>query len=112
MGMIVYVYRAGRGGDSTNGGISSQVDALTVVNVDGPFDPDVDRPAVLLKEGPYNTARLVPAEKVGANYDEVPGWYMYGGNAASTSDSRWSRAIEEMFGAKFDFVKIFDRIEA
>lgn len=118
MGLKVRVYRAGGMGDSTLGGISSCYDRLTVVNVDGPFDPSEDAPAVILTTGPMNTVRLIPAvfndlSKQWEGVDTAHGeWVMYGGNAASTSDSRWSRAVKDLVGVASDFVKIFDRVEA
>ena len=110
MGLTVSVYRnADSNTDCTNGGLSSKVTSLTIVNVDGPFDPSERSPAVVLVEGPYNTARLVPADLHEANE-----WVMYGGNIGVTSDSRLGEAVAKITGKKFDdgIVKIFDRVES
>jgi hypothetical protein len=110
MGLIVGVYRNPLG-DFTGSGISGRHLKLTVVNVDGPFDPTPDAPAVALLDGPLGTKRIVPV--LGDN-DE--GWQMVepdgycgpmmGGNYAATSDGRWSRAVG-FYGA----VAIHDRYE-
>jgi len=106
MGLRVNVYRAA-GRDCTNGGVSSKYDTLTVVNADGPFDPSDDAPAAKLLIGPYDTIRLVPVE-----LDEQNVWVMFGGNLASTSDSRFGEAIEKLGGDRFAAaVNIFDRVE-
>lgn len=104
MGMLVHVLRNSLG-DCTANGVSSKVKSLCVVNVDGPFDPDETHPAVELVEGPNNTARLVPVA-------DKEKWVMFGGNYATTSDSRFGKNTFEMFGYPIDAVKIFDRIEA
>lgn len=114
MGLIVSVYRNAEKGmqaDFTAGGLSSRYGALTVVNVDGPFDPTPERPAVALVDGPLGTKRLVPV--LGSDEE---GWQMVqpqghvgpmmGGNYAGTSDSRWGRAVG-FYGA----VAIHDRYE-
>ena len=108
MGLIVNVYTDKSGTDCTNGGVSSKVNSLTVINVDGPFEPTEDRPAVVLAIGPYNTARLIPADLHEANE-----WVMYGGNIGVTSDSRFGEAVGKLTGRKFadGIVKIFDRVE-
>lgn len=106
MGLRVSVYRSSLG-DCTNGGVSSKYDNLTVVNADGPFDPSEDAPAAKLVVGPYDTIRLVPVDLL-----ETNAWVMFGGNLASTSDSRFGEAIEKLGGDRFAAaVKIFDRVE-
>jgi len=95
--------------DCTNGGMSSKATTLLVENVEGPFEPEdySEYPVVVLETGPYDTARIVLKEFVDAKK-----WYMFGGNYAGTSDSRFNKAVEEITGAKgIDIVKIFDRIE-
>lgn len=94
MGLIVHVYRSAEPDCSLNG-ISAQVDLLTVVNVSGPFEPTADRPAVLLIDhpaGPQYGQLIVPAVKDGESWVPVriPGTNRtFGGNYATTSDSRW-----------------------
>lgn len=105
MGMIVYVYRDTLG-DCTNGGISGTFDKLCVTNVDGPFEPGPGIPAVVLKPGniPNALPKLVPEE-------DQEHWVMFGGNYASTSDSRFSEAVKRMCGVYASIVPIHDRIE-
>lgn len=107
MGMIVHVFR-GSLGDCTAGGVSSKVNELTVVNVDGPFEPTDERPAAVLKDGHLpGTCRLVPVA-----VDLPKKWLMFGGNYASTSDSRWHRAVDKICGSRQSgAVSIHDRVE-
>jgi hypothetical protein len=102
MGMIVYVYRDADGSDCTAGGISSKFNKLTIINVDGPFDPTPDAPAVVLENGPLNSMRIVPVFK-----PEGAVGPMFGGNYAASSDSRVRDAIG-FYGA----VAIHDRFES
>lgn len=105
MGLIVNVYRNSSGYDCTANGASSKVDSFTVVNVDGPFEPTPERPAMILQEGYVRgSVQLVPEALV----NKRP---MFGGNYAGTSDSRFSRAVGELLGVRMDIVGIFDRVE-
>lgn len=109
MGLIVNVYRnANDDSDCTNDGLSSRFTSLTVVNVAGPFEPTGEAPAVMLVSGPYDTARLFPADLV-----ESDTWVTFGGNIGVTSDSRFGHAISKITGKEFEngIVKIFDRVE-
>ncbi len=109
MGLLISVYRdANTSYDCTNGGVSSKFTQLCVTNIEGPFEPSEDVPAVRLVEGPFNSVRLVPEE-----LHITKTWVMYGGNIGVTSDSRFSDAIAKMTGRKFadGIVKIFDRVE-
>lgn len=101
MGLIVSVYRdSGSRMDCTNGGVSGRVTSLTVVNVEGPFEPTDDRPAVMIIDGPRAGSApnpiLVNAVKVAGVWmpDRPNGMIgpMFGGNYGATSDSRFSRA--------------------
>ena len=66
MGLIANIYR-GRFGDCSNGGLSSRVNEVTLVNVEGPFEPTEDRPAAMLLNGhARGTVRVVPAVEVKA----------------------------------------------
>lgn len=113
MGLYVDVFTNGRG-DCTNGGVSSRFRELCVVNVDGPFDPKPDAPAVALVDGPSGTKRVVvvmdcaePGEE--REWQQVtPGGSrpMFGGNYAASSDGRWTREVG-FYGA----VAIHDRFE-
>jgi hypothetical protein len=108
MGIIVSVYRnAEMSGDCTNGGPSSKVTRFCVTNVSGPFDPSADAPAAILEKGPLESVRLVPQ-----SIKDSGRWYMFGGNCALTSDSRFSDTIEKLLGHRFyGAVKIHDRVE-
>jgi len=107
MGLTVQVYRDNLG-DCTNGGASSTVDAVCVINMDGPFNPSADRPAFELIPGAFpGTAVLVPADRP----DGMIG-PMFGGNMGYSSDSRFSRAVEKMTGHRFyGALPIHDRFE-
>jgi hypothetical protein len=110
MSMPIDVYRsAARGGyDCTNGGVSSRFTRLTVVNVEGPFEPDADAPAVVLEQHVRGCLRLAPVDAV---YER--GAIMFGGNYGHTSDSRFARKCEALLGHRFyGAVAIHDRIEA
>ena len=96
MGLIVDIYRSDyRSPINVFDGVKS----VTVVNVDGPFEPAPDRPAAWLEQrrsGPV----LVPY------LDGAPMTYVaHGGSYAATSDSRWAQAIHPLYGA----VPIHDR---
>jgi hypothetical protein len=106
MGLIVDVYRDS-GPDCTANGVSKHFNRLLVVNVDGPFEGH-DMPRVVLKRGNLaGTVKLVPETA-----DDAGDWVMFGGNFAGTSDSRFSRAVEEIAGSRQpNIVPIHDRIE-
>ncbi len=107
MGLRVYVYKNPLG-DCTNRGISSKVTQLTLVNVDGPFDPAPDAPAAVLLKNHYETLRIVPA---GDDGQAAKGWFMHGGNIADSSDSRFSEACIKLLGHRYGAVDIHDRQE-
>ena len=117
MGLIVDVYRSFRENDDflevtdcTNGGITNietGVHKLTLVNVDGPFDPTPTRPAARLLPGMDGCAKIVPEREFTGHI-----WTMFGGNYAGTSDSRFTEAVEKITGARFyGAVPIHDRVE-
>ena len=106
MGLLVNVYKNGKY-DCTNGGVSSRdIKGLCLTNVDGPFDPSDDCPAVKLVKGNLpGTVKIVPEELEGK-------WTMMGGNYAATSDSRFSEACEKITGSRFyGAVPVHDRFE-
>lgn len=101
MGLIIDVYRTGRG-DCTGGGVSAKHQELTVVNVDGPFDPNDDRPAVALIDGHRAGDKIVVRVINCADDGDEPEWQqftpggvgpMFGGNYAGSSDGRWCREV-------------------
>lgn len=110
MGLLVDLYRDVDGVDCTNGGVSSRnIKGFCVTNIEGPFEPCSEYPSAKLIKNEYthgNTATIVPEEVE----DE---WTMFGGNFASSCDSRFSRAVGEIFGT-FSFhgaIPIHDRVE-
>ena len=86
MGLHADIYESKAYGNSSNNGISARFKAVTIVNIDGPFEPSDDAPAVELKwrgDYPY----LVLAEKpAGAGVGP-----MAGGAFVYSSDSRFRR---------------------
>lgn len=113
MGMIISVYRDADEHDCTNNGISSRFKRFVAVNVEGPFEPKVDMPAVILDKHYKQHLRIVPAVKdaTGNWVKDTTKWYMFGGNFASTSDSRWNDAIERLCGYRHSAIDIHDRVE-
>lgn len=109
MGLLISIYRAASATrnaiDCTNGGVSAKGDNLCVVNIEGPFRPGPDVPAVTLESHVRGALRLVPVER-GSRH------VMFGGNYGATSDGRFSRKCEELLGhAFYGAVPIHDRIE-
>jgi hypothetical protein len=116
MGILVSVYRsADIGYNCTLNGVSSQFNRLCVVNVDGPFEPTADCPAVLLESHHPGCVRLVPAaetEQFKGVYLKLKGHASAGGNFGSTSDSRFAAKCEELAQVQFyGAVAIHDRYE-
>lgn len=127
MGLTVGIYKNGT--DCSNGGLSSRVKELTLVNVDGPFEPTEERPAALLVPGTLpGIARVVPAAEVTghgaaveyhgkwapllADGDKTMGPSM-GGCYVASADSRFVEAVEEITGARFyGAVPLHDRFES
>lgn len=95
MGLIVDIYRADYRSDLC---IFKDVKRITVVNVDGPFDPTPDAPAAWLTErtGYYPNPIIIPVGEDGLPVllSEVAS----GGSYAASSDSRFSRAVK-FYGA-------------
>lgn len=110
MGLNVSVYKdAGSNYDCTNNGVTNRFSRLNVVNVEGPFDPTDDCPAVMLVKGNLpGTVKIVPLDEMGTG-----SWTMFGGNYAATSDSRFTAAVEKITGGRFyGAVPVHDRVEA
>lgn len=114
MGLHVNVYKSGDY-DCTAGGESSYVKGFTVVNCDGPFEPSEDYPAAVIVKQKFGfgcSLKLVPESKVDH------GGTMFGGNYASTSDSRFGQACRDLIGDKdlgnmygLGAIPIHDRVE-
>ena len=104
-GLTIYVYRNAKGWDSTNGGISSKFSELILVGegIEGPEKVDLDNP-------PENLVKIVKRNLFGEKdeymhiepYNNDGKWFMYGGNIACASDSR--------FPSRYP-LKIHDRYE-
>jgi hypothetical protein len=106
MGLRVYVLRSAIG-DCTNGGVSSGVEALTLVNVEGPFKPNDDAPAAMLDSHIDGCLRIVPDR-----YPRNRVGPMAGGHFAHSCDSRFSEACRALLGRRFyGAVAIHDRFE-
>jgi hypothetical protein len=110
MGLLVSVYKSG-GTDCTNGGITStDIKGLCVKNIDGPFTPSENYPAAFLVVRHFgfgSALSIVPEEN-------FKGQHMFGGNYASTSDSRFGEAAREMLDGEqywIGAVPIHDRAE-
>ena len=120
MGLIVNIYRHNseswltKGNDAPNGGISSKVEKLTLLNVAGPFEPSVNAPAAMLKASTIGSRKHPYIEPVTVTKSgdllEIKGG-MFGGNYAGTSDSRFGEAVEKLIGHKYGPVGIHDRVE-
>ena len=120
MGMYVDIYTQREhpddlfyGEDCTNGGESSYVKGFCVTNVDGPFNPCEDYPAAKLIKQEFGfgcSLKIVPESKL----DKATS---FGGNFASTSDSRFGDKCRELMGEDIGNVyglgpvKIHDRVE-
>lgn len=115
MPLILSVYRT-PGVDCTNDGISAKNDQLLLLNAEGPFEHLIDKmPMVILRER-HGVLSLVPAERYhnrdGSSILRPVSGTMMGGNFASTSDSRFREACEDVLGDYFyGAVAIHDRIE-
>lgn len=114
MGMIVSVFKNPLG-DCTNGGISSNVTRLCIVNIEGPFDPSDDMPAAILAPNQVGNPVIKPAfcamHKEGQPWEVAQGWFMMGGNFAYTSDSRFNEAVTKYCPNFYGAVPIHDRQE-
>ena len=104
MGLIVSVYANKDRYDATNNGVTKRFERLCVINVDGPFEPENDRPAVELLAGALDGTAILRPVEAGTSHT------MFGGNYAATSDTRFSRAIKFYIGGRFHgAVAIHDR---
>lgn len=122
-GLHVTVFRSARGGDSTNGGITSKHRALTIVGTidyrrgDQPvinelpegsrvFAPTTEYPAAWLVVGHRGSRDryVIPADETGQ--PDRGRWWMAGGNLVSSSDARWCELADRQ-----DAVRVHDRHE-
>lgn len=111
MGLTVSVYKTGNY-DCTLNGISSRTDTICVVNIDGPFEPGDGYPAAILTTNPVGNPVIKPAVKrADGEWVVAPGWWMNGGNLASTSDSRFGEAVRKINPGFYGGLCIHDRKE-
>lgn len=124
-GLILFVYRAADHRDCTLGGVSGKHDGLTLVGYKRAsdkewqplerhaqvFEPDENRPAVILVESKVPQHYGPHLEPV--DLHESRKWTMFGGNYAGTSDSRWAELGQTIFGHdRLDVVAVHDRVES
>ena len=96
------------GSDSTNGGISSSYKTLLLVDKEGWVDIDYTEEnlveVVTHMGNPIIVPYAQPAKAIGP---------MFGGNFASSSDSRFMRIVRKTTGVRFyGAIPIHDRFEA
>lgn len=119
MGLNVSVYRSNLG-DCTNGGVSERANRLCIVNIEGPFEPSDEAPAVILTVNSLGNPILKPAtqrireENGNEIFDYVEdesAWFMFGGNYAACSDSRFGEAVRRHTPRFYGALPIHDRAE-
>jgi hypothetical protein len=100
MGIRASIYRDDF--QPTHLNVFGSVNNLTIVNAEGPFQPDEEAPAALITYGYRDTVRIVPAILKDGEWTEMPATAgpsgMFGGAYVATSDSRFSEATG-MYGA-------------
>jgi hypothetical protein len=114
MGIIAEIFRNDMFKGCSNNGMSAHYTSVTVVNVDGPFSPTEDRPAVMLVKGAFEgTIKVVPAIHMrDGTYQEDRRWSMMGGTYIATSDGRFSDKCKEITGQRhYGAVAFHDRFE-
>lgn len=119
MGLIAEIYKSDLG-DCSNDGLSGSHTQVTIVNVDGPFKPTPERPAVMLVQGNVaGTVKVVPAALATADGEYLPlvrdGDKTVGpmmGGCYVSGDSRFTEAVERLLGHRFyGAVPLHDRFE-
>ena len=108
MGLRADIYRHGRG-RFANGGISDTLDAVTIVDIDGPSEPSDDAPAVRLVRRVIGGQAYVHAEPVEPVGEGRIG-YMAGGTVIRSLDARFRRALVKL-GHPAEAVSLHDRSE-
>lgn len=114
MPMLLSVYRAADMPDCSNNGISARHTRLIAINIPGPFEPRKGDAVVVLQNHYESSLRLVPAVFEDGRWIGPPRHvhYMFGGNFAYTSDSRFSQKCRELSGQdRYGAVPIHDRQE-
>jgi hypothetical protein len=104
MGMLAYIYDSPLGNCSNNG-VSAKAKQVCIINVEGPFSPSDDAPAVELVK--RSTGNIV-CKPIGLEGE----WTMFGGAFVYASDSRFSEAVRKLSGYDHGFpVALHDRVE-
>lgn len=103
--MLAYVYDSPLGNCSNNG-VSAKFKQVCIINVEGPFDPKDDAPAVkLVKRERIGNVVCIPVGLEGKGT-------MFGGAFVHTSDSRFGEAVRKLSGYDHSFpVALHDRVE-
>ena len=101
------IYKPGYG-DCSNGGLSSKYCNCYIECKDGWVnEKDILPDAIVkLEKGAFGTVHLVPCKPSDANHTN----YMFGGCFVSSSDSRWSKMLEE-YGLSHVAIALHDRTE-
>lgn len=102
-GLICEIFRWHLG-ECSNGGLSSRVQAVTLIDADGPFAPTDDRPAVRLVRRQLEGGEYVHAEPI---TDRPKPWFMAGGTFIFSHDSRWRDAVGHSYP-----ISLHDRVES
>ena len=91
MGLMCQIFTPAHGGDSSNGGISSWATHVTLINVEGPFEPTEDRPAVCLVRRTFGKKEYLHVEPVDISTGQKQIGPMFGGAFIYSSDSRFGK---------------------
>ena len=105
MGLILDIYRSDYDSELN---VFRGKKSVTVVNIEGPFEPTEDRPASYLTGNAYGNPIIVPNSW--RELQDESGLVMFGGSYATTSDSRLREAlgIHDFYGA----IPVHDRVES
>ena len=98
MGLRVDII-SGSGINCSNGGVSSTKTQLTLVNVDGPFEPTEEAPSAMLESNGGNTVKVVPVwgkTEVALETGKYALGPMMGGCYVATSDTRFGEALRKL----------------
>lgn len=107
MGLTVEILR---GSYNSSRNVFRNASHITLVNVDGPFEPTPQRPAARIEKGPLGTLRIVPEDY--SEFDDLgAGFLIFGGTYAATSDSRFHNAITSLGGKSHVAIAIHDFYE-
>jgi hypothetical protein len=89
--LIADIYRAGYRSSKC---LLAHADKVTLVNVEGPFEPSDGRPAALLVDGPRGSKNIKPATRdAKGGWVIAPGRFAAGGSYVATTDTRFGEAV-------------------